>query len=448
MSLTSLLAGWKVLNVCNQLFGSKTSLIKQQLRYFNVNEHVAYSLLKEAGIPTPPFGVASSPDEAAKIATELKTKDLVLKAQVLTGGRGKGHFQGTNVSGVVMCETPEEAKQLSESMIGKLLITKQTGAAGKICNKVMVTTRMYPRKEYYLSVMMERTFNGPVMIASPRGGVNIEDVAATEPEAILYLPVDVNEGLTSDQIECVIQKLGIHEESKDVVSSIVCNLYELFVQTDALLVEINPLAEDVCGKYYALDCKCNFDDSAAFRQKDLYSLQDWSQKDPNEARAEKFNLNYIQLDGIIGCMVNGAGLAMATMDLIQLYGVSPANFLDVGGSAPKEAITEAFKIITSDPKVLAVLVNIFGGIMKCDTIAEGIIDATKELKTTIPIVVRLEGTNVDKARKIIVESKLKILFMDNLGDAGIAITQFATIMQIAQSLNIDIDFTMKSDKKC
>ncbi|XP_047344001.1 succinate--CoA ligase [ADP-forming] subunit beta, mitochondrial isoform X1 [Vespa velutina] len=398
MSLSSsLFVGRQILNHCNQFLRKNQLIIKEQLRYLNLHENIAYSLLKEAGIPTPPFGVAKTPDEAAKIATELKSQDLVVKAQVLTGGRGKGHFQNTDVSGVVMCESAEKVKQISEIMIGKLLITKQTGAAGRICNSVMVTTRMFPRKEYYLSIMLERTFNGIVVIASSKGGVNIEEIAATDPEALLYVPVDIIKGLTSEQINCIIQKLGVKGKGKDIVSLIICNLYELFLETDALLIEINPLAEDICGEYYALDCKCNFDDSSKFRQKKLFALEDWSQKDPNEARARKFDLNYIQLDGIVGCMVNGAGLAMATMDLISFHGVRPANFLDVGGSATKETIIEAFTIITTDPKVLAIFVNIFGGIMRCDIIAEGIIAATKELQTNIPIIIRLEKETSRKA---------------------------------------------------
>ncbi|XP_043685432.1 LOW QUALITY PROTEIN: uncharacterized protein LOC122637417 [Vespula pensylvanica] len=439
---SSLLVGRQILNHCNQ-FLKKNQLIKQQLRYLNVHENIAYTLLKEAGIPTPPFGVAKTPDEAAKIAKDLKSQDLVVKAQVLTGGRGMGHFQNTDVSGVVMCESVEQVKQVSEIMIGKLLITRQTGAAGRICNSVMVTTRMYPRKEYYLSIMLETSFKGIVVIASSRGGVNIEEIAATDPGALHYEPVDINKGITEEQIKRIVQKLGVKGQGKDIITEIVHNLYELFIETDALLIEINPLAEDICGEYYALDCKCNFDDSAEFRQKELFALQDWSQKDPNEARAKKFDLNYIQLEGIVGCMVNGAGLAMATMDLIHLHGVRPANFLDVGGGATKETITEAFTIITTDPKVLAIFVNIFGGIMRCDIIAEGIIAATKELKTNIPVIIRLEGTNVEKAKKIILDSKLKLIFIDDFLKAGEVIAKFATIVQLARSLNLDINFILK-----
>ncbi|KAG7200532.1 hypothetical protein KM043_001095 [Ampulex compressa] len=430
-----------------QFLVRKASVVKRQIRCLDVHEHVAYTLLKEAGIPTPPFGVAKTPDEVQKLAADLKTNDIVLKAQVLAGGRGKGHFKGSNVSGVVMCETPEEAKKLASGMIGKLLVTKQTGAAGKICNSVMVTTRMFPRKEYYLAVMMERTFNGPVIIVSRQGGVNIEEVAATDPSAVTYIPVDIKKGLSSQQTLDVAEKLGLKGEAKEIASIIVCNLYELFLEKDALLLEINPFAEDICGEYYALDCKCKFDDSAEYRQKQLFSLQDFSQQDPNEVQAAKFNLNYIALDGNIGCMVNGAGLAMATMDIIKLCGGMPANFLDVGGTATKETVTEAFKIISSDPKVEAILVNIFGGIMRCDIIAQGIISASKELKLNIPIVVRLQGTNVKEAKALILEAKLKVISVDDFAKAAETSVKLALMVHLAKSLNLDVAFASKENSK-
>lgn len=421
-------------------------VMHQQTRNLDVHEHVAYSLLKQAGIPTPPFGVAKTAEEAGKLAAELKTNDIVLKAQVLAGGRGKGHFKGTDISGVMMCETPEQAKSLAGNMIGKLLVTKQTGPAGKICNSVMVTTRMFPRKEYYLAVMLERTFNGPVIIVSKQGGVNIEEVAASNPDAVVYVPVDIQKGLTTEQADLIAEKLGIEGDGKEIASMIACNLYELFIEKDAMLLEINPFAQDICGDYYALDCKCKFDDSAEFRQKELFALQDWSQQDPNEVTAAKHNLNYIALDGNIGCMVNGAGLAMATMDIIKLYGGMPANFLDVGGTATAETVKEAFKIISSDPKVQAILVNIFGGIMRCDIIAQGIITASKELNLSIPIVVRLQGTNVEEAKVLITDAKLKVISEDDFSKAAETAVKLAFMVHQARSLNLDISFTAKQDK--
>ncbi|OXU26169.1 hypothetical protein TSAR_009927 [Trichomalopsis sarcophagae] len=428
----------------SRLNGSKilactSSLNKQPVRNLNVHEHISYSILNEAGIPTPKFGVAKTPDEAAKLATDLNTKDIVLKAQVLAGGRGKGHFKGGNVSGVKMCETPEEAKQLASQMLGKLLVTKQTGEAGRICNAVMVTQRMFPRKEYYLAVMMERAFGGPVIIASSQGGVNIEEVAATNPQAIMYEPIDINKGITKDQADRIAVKLGL-ENVKEYISKMIMNMYSLFVKKDALLIEVNPLAEDINGEYFALDCKCRFDDNAEFRQKDLFALRDWTQEDPKEVEAAKFELNYIALDGNIGCMVNGAGLAMATMDIIKLHGGEPANFLDVGGGATASAVKEAFKIITSDSKVHALLVNIFGGIMRCDVIAEGIIAATKELDLKIPVVVRLQGTNVDEAKALIANAGLKIVPVDDLDEAARIAVKLSTIVKLAQSANLSVNF--------
>ncbi|OAD59236.1 Succinyl-CoA ligase [ADP-forming] subunit beta, mitochondrial, partial [Eufriesea mexicana] len=424
-------------------FLNRISVAVQQIRHLQVHEYVAYTLLKDAEIPTPPFGVAKTPDEAEKIAADLKTKDIVLKAQVLAGGRGVGHFKDTNVSGVVMCETPQQAKTLASNMIGKLLITKQTGAAGKICNSVMVTTRMFPRKEYYIAVMLETSFDGPVVIVSKQGGVNIEDIAAANPEAISYTPVNIMKGLTPEEVNQIVDKLGIEGEGKKITSIIICNLYELFIEKEALLLEINPFALDICGEYFALDCKCSFDESSEFRQKELFSLQDFSQLNPNEVQASKFNLSYIALDGNIGCMVNGAGLAMATMDLIKLNSGMPANFLDVGGTATAETVKEAFKIIISDPKVEAIFVNIFGGIMRCDIIAQGITTASKELSLKVPIVVRLQGTNVEEAKKLIHEARLKVISVDDFAKAAEAAVKLALVVQAANSMNLDISFTSK-----
>ncbi|XP_076650941.1 succinate--CoA ligase [ADP-forming] subunit beta, mitochondrial-like [Halictus rubicundus] len=421
----------------------RSNLFFQQIRRLQVHEHAAYTLLKEAGIPTPVFKVAKTPDETATAVKDLALKDIVLKAQVLAGGRGKGHFKGTDVSGVVMCDTAEQAKDIASNMIGKFLVTKQTGEAGRICNSIMVTTRMFPRKEYYLAVMLETSFDGPVVIASKQGGVNIEDIAATNPEAISYIPVNIMKGLSVEQANKIADTLGVKEEDKKIISAIACNLYELFIEKDALLLEINPLALDLCEEYYALDCKCSFDDSAEFRQKELFALQDFSQMDPNEVQANKFQLNYIALDGNIGCMVNGAGLAMATMDIIKHYGGTPANFLDVGGTATAETVKEAFQIIVSDAKVDAIFVNIFGGIMRCDIIAQGIITASKDLNLNLPIIVRLQGTNVEEARVLIRDAQLKVISVDDFAGASEAVVKLALMVNLANSLNLDISFVSK-----
>ena len=301
----------------------------------------------------------------------------------------------------------DQVEECAEGMVGDFLITKQTGAEGRICNSVMVTERKYTRKEFYIAFMNERTMNGPCCIASSEGGVNIEDVAASNPDAIVKFPIDCIEGLTEKGASEIAEKIGIHPKKNAEVTQILLNLYKLFQDKDASMVEINPFAEDSTGNFVCLDAKLKFDDNADFRQKAIFDLRDWSQEDAKEVEAANFNLNYIALDGDIGCMVNGAGLAMATMDIIKLHGGSPANFLDVGGGATASAVKEAFKIITGDPKVNALFVNIFGGIMRCDVIAEGIIAAARELDLATPIVVRLQGTMVDEAKVVMKNERKK-----------------------------------------
>uniref|UniRef100_A0A6P7F9N4 Succinate--CoA ligase [ADP-forming] subunit beta, mitochondrial n=1 Tax=Diabrotica virgifera virgifera TaxID=50390 RepID=A0A6P7F9N4_DIAVI len=412
-----------------------------QTRNLNVHEHISYTLLKDGGITVPNFGVAKTKQEARQIAEKLNTKELVLKAQVLAGGRGKGSFKNGLKGGVRMVYSPEEAEEISGKMLGQYLVTKQTGEKGRICNAVMVTERKFPRKEFYFAVMMERAFNGPVIIASSQGGVNIEEVAAENPDAILYEPIDVVKGLTKEQAEKVAVKVGL-ESQKQKTADMLLRMYDLFTKKDALLIEINPYAEDAGEKYFSLDAKFRFDDNAQFRQKELFALRDWTQEDEKEVAAAKFDLNYIALDGNIGCMVNGAGLAMATMDIISLHGGSPANFLDVGGGATAQAVKEAFKIITADPKVHAILVNIFGGIMRCDVIAEGIIAAAKELSLKMPIICRLQGTNVDDAKVLIAASGLKILPVDNLDEAARLAVKLSNIVSLARDAKLDINFEM------
>ncbi|XP_034664769.1 succinate--CoA ligase [ADP-forming] subunit beta, mitochondrial isoform X2 [Drosophila subobscura] len=419
----------------------------QQLRNLNVQEHVSYTLLNESGIPTPRFAVAKNGKEASDIANKLKTDNLVLKAQVLAGGRGKGTFKNGLKGGVRVVYDPKTAEELSSKMIDQLLITKQTGAAGRICKKVMVAERKFPRREFYFAVMMERAFNGPVLIASKEGGVDIEEVAKENPDAIIYEPIDIAKGLTEEQACKIVEKVGLGGDGSGEHVKMLLNLYQLFVKKDALLVEINPYAEDAMSGFFALDAKLRFDDNAEFRQKELFSMRDWTQEDPKEVEAAKYNLNYIALDGTIGCMVNGAGLAMATMDIIKLYGGEPANFLDVGGGATADAVKAAFKIITSDRKVLCLLVNIFGGIMRCDVIAEGIIAAAKDLNLNLPIVVRLQGTKVKEARELIRASGLKILARDDLDKAADLAVHLAQIVKLAREMKMDVNFEIPADQK-
>merc|ERR1712024_99346 len=413
-----------------------------QKRNLSVHEHVSMALLQEAGVPVPKFGVAKSAAEARKIGEEIASNDLVVKAQVLAGGRGKGSFKGGYKGGVQLVYNPDEVEAASKGMIGDYLITKQTGEDGRICNSVMVTERKYTRKEYYVAIMNERAFNGPVIIASSEGGVNIEETAEKNPDAIVKFPIDAVEGLSVEGARKVALELGIHESKVEEVSQILLNLYQLFVTKDASMVEINPFAEDNKGNFVCLDAKLKFDDNAEFRQKSVFDQRDWSQEDAREVAAAEYNLNYIALDGDIGCMVNGAGLAMATMDIIKLHGGSPANFLDVGGGATANQVKEAFKIITGDPKVNALLVNIFGGIMRCDVIAEGIIAAARELNLMTPIVVRLQGTNVDEAKVMIGSSGLKILPVDNLDEAARLSCKLSKIVAVARDAHLDVKFEM------
>jgi len=413
-----------------------------QKRDLSVHEHVSMSLLQEAGVPVPKFGVAHSSAEAKKIAEDIATSDLVVKAQVLAGGRGKGSFKGGYKGGVQLVYSPDEVETASKGMIGDFLITKQTGEDGRICNSVMVTERKYTRKEYYIAIMNERAFNGPVIIASSEGGVNIEETAEKNPDAIVKFPIDVMEGLSKEGAKEIAVKVGINSAKIDDVADILLNLYNLFVTKDASMVEINPFAEDNSGNFVCLDAKLKFDDNAEFRQKAVFDQRDWSQEDQREVAAAEYNLNYIALDGDIGCMVNGAGLAMATMDIIKLHGGSPANFLDVGGGATANQVKEAFKIITGDPKVNAIMVNIFGGIMRCDVIAEGIIAAARELNLTTPIVVRLQGTNVDEAKVMIGSAGLKILPVDNLDEAARLSCKLSKIMAISRDAHLDVKFEM------
>lgn len=333
-----------------------------------------------------------------------------------------------------------------------------------ICNKVMIVERLYPRREYYFAIMLERAYQGPVIIASSQGGMAIEDVAKESPEAIITVPVDIVNGLSSEMAMDVVRKVGFHPNSHEHAAQLVMNLYKLFLEKDASMIEINPMIEDSNGHVLCIDAKCRFDDNAEFRQQDVYDLKDPTQIDQREVEAQAANLNYISLDGDIGCLVNGAGLAMATMDIIKLHGGSPANFLDVGGGATAQQVKEAFRIISSDSKVQAILVNIFGGIMRCDVIAEGIIAAAQTLKLKIPIVVRLQGlfllyffsklnlinvfysffigTNVDDAKALIASSNLRILACDNLEEAAKMVVKMSAIIGLARSAAVDVNFEL------
>ncbi|KAI8929653.1 ATP-grasp domain-containing protein [Entophlyctis helioformis] len=399
-------------------------------------------LLQKYGIKTPRGSVAHSAADADKVAKALGTNDLVIKAQVLAGGRGKGHFDSGLKGGVRVVYSPNDIKGLAEKMLGKKLITKQTGAAGRICNAVYVVERLYVRREFYFAIIMDRATQGPVIVASSQGGMDIETVAAESPDAIITHPIDINTGLKLTDAKNVAVKLGFEGESVDEAADTFMKLYQIFVEKDSTMIEINPLAEIQNGDVMCMDAKFGFDDNADFRQKDVFALRDTTQEDPREVAAAKWNLNYIGLDGNIGCLVNGAGLAMATMDIIKLHGGDPANFLDVGGSARADQVAEAFKIISSDPAVSAILVNIFGGIMRCDVIAEGIIAAVNQLGLTLPLIVRLQGTEVEAAKKLIAESGLRMYSIDDLDEAASKAVKLSNIVALAKQAGVSVKFDL------
>ncbi|KAI8893776.1 hypothetical protein BC833DRAFT_615910 [Globomyces pollinis-pini] len=399
------------------------------------------SLLKQYGVTVARGGVAKTADEAEEFARQLGTPDSVIKAQVLAGGRGKGHFDSGLQGGVKMCYSPEQARNYASKMLGHKLITKQTGAAGRPCNDVFVVERVYVRREYYFAIIMDRASQNPVIIASSQGGMDIETVAHETPEAIVSHVIDINSGLNyNDAIE-VARKIGFENDAVEKAADTFMKLYKIFLEKDATMIEINPLAEVQSGEVMCMDAKFGFDDNAEFRQQEIFALRDKSQEDKREVAAAKWNLNYIGLDGNIGCLVNGAGLAMATMDIIKLHGGDPANFLDVGGGAQKEQVAEAFKIISSDPRVSAILVNIFGGIMRCDIIAQGIIAAVQELGLELPLIVRLQGTEVEAAKKLIQESGLKIFSIDDLDEAASKAVKMSEIVQLGREADVKVSFS-------
>ncbi len=385
----------------------------------NVHEYQAKALLKKYGVAVPEGGVAYTPDEAEKVATGLGGGICVVKSQIHAGGRGAGRFKdGDDKGGVRLCKSAAEAKAAGAAMLNKILVTKQTGPDGKEVKRVYVEAGSDIKRELYLSVLVDRATSRITVMASTEGGMEIEEVAAKTPEKIITVAIDPATGIMPFHTREIAFGLGLEGSQVRSAGKFLAGMYKAFTELDASLVEVNPLVVTGDGDVVALDAKMNFDDNALFRHADLLDLRDEDEEDAAEVEASKHELNYIRLDGSIGCMVNGAGLAMATMDIIKLYGGSPANFLDVGGGATKERVTEAFKIILSDPNVEGILVNIFGGIMRCDVIAEGIVAAAREVALHVPLVVRLEGTNVDLGKNILDNSGLPIISGDNLADAA------------------------------
>ena len=386
----------------------------------NIHEHQGKELLARFGVAVPKGGVAFTPEEAERIATELGGGVVAVKSQIHAGGRGAGRFKDdpNGKGGVRIAKSPAEAKAHAAAMLGKVLVTKQTGPRGKEVKRVYIEAGLDIKREIYLGMLLDRATSRITAMASTEGGMDIEDVAAKHPEKIVKVVIDPVAGLQPFYARKIAFALGLEGKQINAGVKFLSAMYEAFTRLDASTVEINPLVVTGGGEVIALDAKMNFDDNALFRHKDIEALRDADEEDPTEREAAKHELNYVKLDGNIGCMVNGAGLAMATMDIIKLYGGEPANFLDVGGGATKERVTTAFKLILSDPKVRGILVNIFGGIMRCDIIAEGVVAAAKEVEMKIPLVVRLEGTNVDLGKKILKQSGLKIVSADNLADAA------------------------------
>ena len=386
----------------------------------NIHEYQAKTLLGKFGVAVPRGGVAFTPEEAENVARELGGPIWVVKSQIHAGGRGAGRFKDDpdGEGGVRLCKSLDDVRENARKMLGHVLMTRQTGPDGKEVKRLYIEEGCDIARELYLGMLIDRATSRVTVMASTEGGMEIEEVAAKTPEKILKEAIDPAVGLMPFHARKIAFGLGLEGKAVGTAVKFLMAMYRAFQELDASIVEINPLVVTGDGQVLALDAKMNFDDNALFRHKDLSELRDEDEEDPAELEAARHDLNYIKLDGSIGCMVNGAGLAMATMDIIKLYGGEPANFLDVGGGATKERVTEAFKIILSDSSVRGILVNIFGGIMRCDIIAEGVVAAAKEVELGVPLVVRLEGTNVDLGKRILAESGLPIVSGDDLADAA------------------------------
>jgi succinyl-CoA synthetase beta subunit len=377
----------------------------------NIHEHQAKEILKKYGAIVPAGVFSTNVDDLIEKAKNLKTEKYVLKAQIHAGGRGKA-------GGVKILNTLEELKNSANELLGKTLVTHQTGPEGREVKRLYVEESSNIEKEFYLSCLVDRASSKIAFISSDQGGMDIEEVASSNPEKIITTKVDIAEEISDEDCEAVIKIFDLNSGAKEQAISLIKSIYKMFISTDANMVEVNPLILTKEGKIVCLDAKVNFDSNALFRHPEILELRDLNEEDPTEIEASKHDLAYIKLDGSIGCMVNGAGLAMATMDIIKLYGKEPANFLDVGGGASKEKVSAAFKIILSDKDVKGILINIFGGIMRCDVLAQGVVDAAKEINISVPLVVRLAGTNFKEGKEILDNSGLKLISAENLDDAA------------------------------
>ena len=377
----------------------------------NIHEHQAKKLLKKFGVPVPNGVVAFSVEEVIKKSKLLKTNKYVLKAQIHAGGRGKA-------GGIKILNSLDDLEKESSNMLGKFLKTHQTGPEGREVRRLYIEEATEIEKEFYLSCLIDRANSKIAFIASAQGGMDIEDVASKNPNKIITYRLDYKNKISDEETEKIVSIFNLKNSSKNQAQKIIQSIYQTLIKTDASLIEINPLVITKKGNVLCLDAKINFDDNGLYRHPEILNLRDLNEEDPIEIEASKHDLSYIKLSGKIGCMVNGAGLAMATMDIIKLHGEEPANFLDVGGGASKEKVSAALKIILSDKSVKGILINIFGGIMKCDVLAQGVVDAAKEVKISVPLVVRLAGTNFQKGKKILTSSGLKIISANNLADAA------------------------------
>lgn len=384
------------------------AISRLQKRNLSLHEHQSLEMFQEFGVAVPKNIVAHTAAEAAELAKDFPGDDVVVKSQVLAGGRGLGYFKENDFKGGVHIVNKSQVHDIADKMIGKTLITKQTGETGKPNNKVMLAEKFEIETEKYFAILMDRGSGGPVMIGSKTGGTSIEDIAEKDPSAIVKLPIDIMDGISTEQAKNMALDMGFTGEQADKAAVSIESLYRVFIECDCTMVEINPFSQLKDGRVIVCDAKVGFDDNAEFRQKKIFDKRDISQENAQEVEAKKHDLNYIKLDGSVACMVNGAGLAMSTMDLLKLKGGEPANFLDVGGGATKETVKAAFEIIQTDPKVKSIFVNIFGGIMRCDVIADGVVNAVKEIGLTKPLVVRLVGTNVELGLQIIKDSGLPV----------------------------------------
>lgn len=412
-------------------------------RNLSIHEYISVDLLKSHNVPCPRGFAATTAEEAEEKALELQNElgdvDLVVKAQVLSGGRGLGYFKENQFNGGVhICRNSNEVKEVAKKMLGNTLVTKQSGAEGKKCNTIFICERFYIRTERYVAFLLDRSSDGILLIGSSHGGSSIEDISKKNPESIFKMTIDLKNGLSSGQAREFCENIGFKNDQLNIVSDLILNLYKIFKKYDCTLLEINPLSETNDGRVLCCDAKLNFDDNAEYRQKEIFDKKDISQENAEEVEAKKHNLNYVSLDGNIACMVNGAGLAMATLDLIVLNNGTPSNFLDVGGGADENEIVEALKIINNNKRAKVCFINILGGIMRCDIIAKGIINATKQIHFNKPIIIRLEGTNQKEAEQLIKESNVKLILCQDMDKAAQKSVAVANILELAEASEVSV----------